>query len=59
MALDALRAMISARGSLSEMGKRRLKRIEKVFDAASDEPQKVGAVHARSTQDPHQQRPHV
>ncbi len=56
-AWDALRAMIGVRGSLSDEGKRRLRRMEKVFDADPDEPAKLGAVHGRRAQN--QQRPHI
>jgi pimeloyl-ACP methyl ester carboxylesterase len=48
---DALRAMIGVRGSLSDEGKRRLRRMEKIFEADPDEPVKLGAVYARRAQD--------
>jgi hypothetical protein len=56
---DALRAMIGVRGSLSDEGRRRLKRMEKVFEAEPDEPVKLGAAYARPAQSQHDQRPRI
>jgi hypothetical protein len=50
-ARDALRAMVGVRGTLTDEGRRRLRRMEKVFDADPDEPVKLGAPHAGSAED--------
>ena len=45
-AFDALHQMIAAKGELSAEGKRRLDRIETLFDATAEEPAKGEAIHA-------------
>jgi hypothetical protein len=45
-ALDALHRMISARGALSGEGKRRLGRVEALFDVTSDKPAKEEVLNA-------------
>ncbi len=45
-ALDALHRMTAARGALSEEGKRRLNRVEALFDVKTEKPAKGEAIHA-------------
>jgi len=45
-AMDALRRVISAKGTLPEEGRRRLARVEALFDVKAEKPAKEEAVHA-------------
>jgi hypothetical protein len=45
-ALDVLRRMVAARGTLSERGSRRLHQVESLFDARPERPAPEQATHA-------------